>query len=142
MIDALPGTYVLVFRADFQETIRVGSLGEMSVVPGFYIYVGSALGPGGLRGRLKHHLKPIIHPHWHVDYLRQATVLVDIQYVVSEERLECAWAQQWAALAGVSIPLKKFGASDCNCPAHLFFSRVGLSQQTLVDLAHIGHVTL
>jgi Uri superfamily endonuclease len=121
MIEALPGTYALLLRVDSLATIRVGSLGEMVVVPGFYVYVGSALGPGGLRGRLGHHLKPVAHPHWHVDYLRQVAGVVDVRYVVSSERMECAWARQLAVLPEVTIPLKKFGASDCDCPAHLFY---------------------
>jgi Uri superfamily endonuclease len=122
MIEALPGTYALLLRSDTPVVIQVGSLGQLVVEPGFYLYIGSALGPGGLRGRLGHHLKPVTRPHWHVDYLRQVAQVVEIRYVISGERLECAWARQLAALAEVSIPLKKFGASDCDCPAHLFYS--------------------
>jgi Uri superfamily endonuclease len=123
MLDALPGTYALILRATEAMVIHVGALGQMAVEPGWYIYVGSALGSGGLRGRLNHHLKPVAHPHWHVDYLRQGMELVEIWYQESQERLECAWARRLLALTGVRIPLKKFGASDCGCPAHLFYGQ-------------------
>lgn len=102
-------------------TIQIGALGALNVTPGTYIYVGSAFGPGGLSGRLQHHLRPAVHPHWHIDYLRQATEVTEIWYSVSSERLECTWARQLGAMPETSIPLKKFGASDCGCPAHLFF---------------------
>jgi hypothetical protein len=36
-----------VLAAIDRQTIRVGRLGVLHVRPGFYIYVGSALGPGG-----------------------------------------------------------------------------------------------
>jgi len=75
---ALPGTYALILHSTHSRALPIGRLGEMQVEPGYYIYVGSAFGPGGLRGRLMHHLRPPIAPHWHVDYLRRVAEVVDI----------------------------------------------------------------
>ena len=53
---AAPGSYVLVLQAARAAAIYVGRLGNLTVTPGCYLYVGSALGAGVLRGRLRHHL--------------------------------------------------------------------------------------
>lgn len=87
---------------------------------GLYAYVGSAHGPGGLRARVGRHLRRDKPRHWHVDALTALAVVTHVAYVVSPERLECAWAQAVSALPGARIPLPGFGSSDCRCPAHLF----------------------
>jgi Uri superfamily endonuclease len=51
------GTYALVLAAQKQRTISVGKLGILDVRPGFYVYVGSALGPGGLAARIGRHAR-------------------------------------------------------------------------------------
>jgi Uri superfamily endonuclease len=40
---------------------------------GYYLYLGSALGLGGLRTRIADRQKPSLRPHWHFDYLRAHT---------------------------------------------------------------------
>ena len=47
-LPSLPGTYALVLRFSSGLEIVVGRLGVLAVQPGFYVYVGSALGPGRL----------------------------------------------------------------------------------------------
>ena len=39
-----PGTYALVIAAKANRLVRVGRLGTLRLRPGFYVYVGSALG--------------------------------------------------------------------------------------------------
>lgn len=51
------GTYALRPRAEEEQTIEVGALGEMSIRPGWYVYVGSAFGPGGLQSRVLRHVR-------------------------------------------------------------------------------------
>jgi Uri superfamily endonuclease len=46
------GTYVIVLASRTAGRVRVGKLGTFQLRPGFYVYVGSAHGPGGLRARL------------------------------------------------------------------------------------------
>ena len=123
-MDALPGTYTLILHADHRRIVRIGRLGQLAVEPGFYVYVGSALGPGGVRARVGHHTRLATHPHWHIDYLRRAAALRHVWYSYDCVRREHAWADIFARMPGASIPLPGFGASDCTCPAHLhFFSR-------------------
>ncbi len=51
------------------KRLEIGRLGSFNIIPGFYAYVGSAFGPGGLRARIRHHLESVAQPHWHIDYL-------------------------------------------------------------------------
>lgn len=118
------GTYVLLLCLAEPTHITVGRLGEFDFPAGWYTYVGSAFGSGGLRGRLKHHLTPARRPHWHVDYLRQAAPLQVVWYLASERVLEHTWATALQSLPGATVPVPRFGASDCRCNAHLIhFSR-------------------
>lgn len=114
------GTYVLLLRLDLPAHLKIGRLGAFDFAPGWYAYVGSALGPGGLRARLSHHQKRAARPHWHIDYLRQAANLEWVWYAVGGDRHEHAWAAALGSLPGASLAARRFGASDCDCPAHLF----------------------
>lgn len=121
IIPSKPGSYVLVLTAAETATIRIGRLGDLAVIPGYYLYVGSALGTGGLAGRLRHHTGFVDRPHWHVDYLRTATELCAIGWLVAPARMEHTWALALAQTPGCSVPMPRFGASDCHCLAHLFY---------------------
>jgi len=114
------GIYCLVFHNP-GCTISVGALGEIVFRKGWHIYIGSALGCGGLK-RLERHIALAEakdkRPKWHVDYLL-ASDLFPLRYAVSATtslRLECLVA---SALSGESVP--GFGCSDCACTSHLFF---------------------
>lgn len=114
-----PGTYALLLRADDDHTIEVGGLGEMRVGSGVHVYVGSAFGPGGLRARVQRHARGDGVLHWHVDYLRAATTLDAVWYTHDPIRRECTWADVFRNHTASRVPLAGFGASDCDCPAHL-----------------------
>lgn len=113
------GTYVLILKAASTRRVRIGSLGLLDLRPGYYAYVGSAFGPGGLRARISHHQHRSAKPHWHIDYLRRATCLVDI-FFREYEHAEHAWATAIAALPESTIVLPRFGSSDCSCATHLY----------------------
>ncbi len=115
-----PGTYALVLSAKANGLIRIGRLGTLRLQSGFYVYVGSALGPGGVRGRLLHHLRPAKRPHWHIDHLRRHTVLKEVWYGLDPVSREHQWARCLGTLPGASIPLAGFGSSDCQCESHLY----------------------
>lgn len=122
MLDATAkGTYILLMHLANPQALTIGRLGMFDFAAGWYAYVGSAFGSGGLAGRLHHHLKPAPRPHWHIDYLRQVAPLVDVWYTTSETRLECTWAAVLKQMPGAEIPIPRFGASDCRCEAHLFY---------------------
>jgi Uri superfamily endonuclease len=125
MIDIPPaaGSYVLWLRAAAPRRIQVGRLGLADFPVGDYLYCGSAAGPGGLRARIRHHIHPALHPHWHLDWVRPPLVVKSAWWVLGAQRLECRWAAGLAQIPGVSVPLARFGAADCQngCAAHLLF---------------------
>ena len=92
--DARPGTYALVLAAAKRQRISVGRLGIFDVRPGFYVYVGSALGPGGLAARIGRHARQEKTLRWHVDYLRAVTELVEVWFSPGRRRQECLWAER------------------------------------------------
>ncbi len=131
-VEPEPGTYALVLSSRANGLVRVGRLGVLRLQSGFYVYVGSALGPGGVRGRLRHHFEPSIRPHWHIDYLRWHTSLEEVLYCYDRVPREHQWAQCLGTLPGVCIPLAGFGASDCRCQSHLYFFRSHPSSNAFV----------
>jgi Uri superfamily endonuclease len=114
-----PGTYALVLKSSSDPEVEVGKLGRLHVRPGFYVYVGSAFGPGGLKARIAHHMKISTRPHWHIDYLRSILLLNEAWYTYAAERNEHQWADTFSSLRGATIPMTGFGASDCSCISHL-----------------------
>lgn len=123
-IPSLPGTYALVLHLSRATEIDVGKLGKSIFPAGYYIYVGSALGPGGLAGRLRRHSRSTVSPgwqaKWHVDYLRHYTKTAAVWVMQQSTRREHDWAGAIQELPGVMITMPGFGSSDCSCPAHLF----------------------
>ncbi|MDD1682125.1 MAG: DUF123 domain-containing protein [Methanoregula sp.] len=132
------GIYCLVF-SNPACTVRVGALGEIAFLRGWHIYVGSALGSGGL-ARLERHIAlsrtKDKRPKWHVDYLSGSEPfrLRYTLHAVTEERLECRLAE---TLGGSTIP--GFGCSDCNCPSHLFYRRTSPVDEIEAAFLTLGH---
>ncbi|CAB1080186.1 hypothetical protein D1AOALGA4SA_7874 [Olavius algarvensis Delta 1 endosymbiont] len=120
---AYPGTYTLVFRSSVEKPIKIGKLGTLFVKSGYYAYVGSAFGPGGLKARINHHVNRSSRPHWHLDYLRPALSVCEIWYTYDQARREHQWATIHSQARNVVQPLPGFGSSDCRCLSHLFFYR-------------------
>ena len=120
-MQSLPGTYTLVLSSSIEKPVKIGKLGTLFLKPGFYVYIGSAFGPGGLKARTRHHLKSSGRPHWHIDYLAPALRLHEIWYTYDPIRREHQWAEIHAGTRGASMPLPGFGSSDCGCRSHLFF---------------------
>ena len=120
-MNSKPGTYALVLWSDASTCARIGRWGRLNVRPGYYIYVGSALGPGGVLARVSRHCREPKSKHWHIDYLREFTILASVWYCHSPIRLEHCWAEAFANL-NETEQVKGFGCSDCRCESHLFFS--------------------
>lgn len=115
------GTYIVVLKSRQAKTIQIGKLAQLNVQKGYYLYIGSAMGPGGVISRLKHHSKISKRSHWHLDYLRAETEFYEAYALCSQERKECEWAGLMAKNEVISEPLKGFGSSDCQCSTHLFY---------------------
>jgi Uri superfamily endonuclease len=134
------GAYVMVLQMSRETRISVGQLGEFSFAEGFYCYIGSAMGPGGLTARVARHLRHRKKPHWHVDYLLQHGVVVEIWEIQSTETLECECAQTMLSLDGAQAPIQGFGSSDCNCRTHLVYFSSPPSYDTFcTELRAQGH---
>lgn len=115
------GTYILLMKLSESTVINIGALGERHLQKGYYAYVGSAFGPGGLYARLKHHCLSDSRPRWHIDYLKKCTEIEELWYSVEDKRLECIWAKVLNDLPESICPITGFGASDCRCNMHLFY---------------------
>ena len=107
------------------QQISVGRLGAVQLQPGWYLYVGSAFGPGGVQARCGHHRRISVRPRWHIDYLRAVAELREIWFSHDLQRREHQWASLLGRSRGASFPLPGFGSSDCDCDSHLlFFSNI------------------
>jgi sugar fermentation stimulation protein A len=113
------GSYLLHLHVPEPRAVTVGSLGRHRLEPGHYLYVGSAM--GRLSARIRRHLGRRKKPHWHVDHLRSVSATARAYPIYSLTRLECSLAAEVGAL--YPQPVAGFGASDCRCPSHLFYSR-------------------
>jgi len=115
------GSYILLMCIQKPSTVEIGKKGTMRLQPGFYLYVGSAFGPGGLRARVGRHARDEKPLRWHIDYLRQKARLVAVYFSTDEGHLEDDWAESVQAWPGVRVPMSGFGASDSHVLSHLFF---------------------
>ena len=120
ILPSAPGTYALFMRLAEVAEIEVGKLGTFQFQPGYYIYAGSAFGPGGLKARVGRHLRKNKKLKWHIDYLREYMEITDVRFAKSAENQECEWAAEFAAKGG-SFPVKGLGSSDCRCFSHLIY---------------------
>ena len=127
------GAYALLIRLPRRFRASVGALGQIDLPAGDYLYLGSAYGPGGLRARLRRHLRASKKTHWHVDYLTGAGEITDIIAVSAGK--ECDLVDRALMYAGVSVPIAGFGSSDCpRCSAHL----LAMPSETLPILARLA----
>lgn len=115
------GTYILMLSLSKHRTITVGKLGKVPFSSGWYGYVGSAMGPGGVAARVNRHLAVHKALHWHIDYLRSAASITGIFIGMGKKVREHLWAARLAKPPLLGEPVHGFGCSDCNCAAHLFF---------------------
>ncbi len=113
------GTYALLLALHSDTAVTVGHLGTFTLPAGYYLYIGS--GRGGLFQRLRRHLQAEKKLRWHIDYLRQQADVIEVWYLISEQALECIWAQAALALPQARIPIPGFGSSDCRCRSHLVY---------------------
>ncbi len=137
-MERLPGTYALILRNYSKATIQIGRGGRICVKPGYYTYIGSAFGPGGLRARVSRHLRKEKRKHWHIDYLREFMEPVGAWYTHDRQRLEHIWARSLSKMGGL-ISTHGFGCSDCDCDSHLFHTptKSALDQVPCVDIGEV-----
>lgn len=117
-----PGTYALILRSPTNAAAQVGRWGRLELKQGYYIYVGSAFGPGGVRARVSRHVRRHKPRRWHLDYVREFLRPMSVWYTHDPRRLEHSWARLFSNMTGLSS-IQGFGCSDCNCHSHLFYTR-------------------
>ncbi len=128
------GAYVLRIRLPAARTLvirrrvrgRWGRSRTFVLPAGDYLYVGSALGPGGLAARVARHLAAEKALHWDVDFLLAGPERPAVQaWARASPRrgLECRWAAALARAPGTAPvvgtregerrAVQGFGAGDC-----------------------------
>ena len=112
------GAYCLALHLPRRVQLSLPRFGTHTFRPGWYLYFGSAYGPGGLKARLARHLRREKAAHWHVDHL---TVKADrLECLAFPGGDECSLRARFEAALGLSVPLAGFGSSDCRkCSSHL-----------------------
>jgi Uri superfamily endonuclease len=114
------GVYILLIEVS-ACSLKIGALGSVTFKQGFYAYVGSALGSGGLE-RVKRHIRTYrtksAKLHWHIDYLLISPFVTSlfVYCLKTSDRIECSIA---GSLNGCEVT--GFGSSDCDCRSHLFY---------------------
>lgn len=119
-IPRAPGIYSLLIVVGESLTVRIGSLGVLTIPTGNYVYLGSAKGPGGLRARIARHLSKNKKIRWHIDYILAAgPVRIDtIVFAQESYRRECVLTPSLEE-SGFTHPRKGLGSSDCrSCTSH------------------------
>ena len=145
MLSSLPpvfGSYALHLNLGKTHRLQVGRLGEYRFPAGDYIYLGSALGPGGLQARLGRHLRGDGRYHWHIDWLRAISVVIGCYYLETNSRLECLWSQELINYPKAGVPVPRFGASDCRssekpCAAHLVWFKSGTHPESFQGILSV-----
>ncbi len=133
----LGGTYTVIFRHDADATVAVGALGTFDFPSGYYGYVGSAFGPGGVRARTdRHRRQHIARKKWNIDHMKPPFRAVAIWWTHDTFKRECSWSAALAASPRFDCPAAGFGSHDCRvnrsdgfgspdgrlCRAHLLHS--------------------
>jgi Uri superfamily endonuclease len=70
-IPALPGADLLVIELREVTFVKLHSKPSLSLMPGRYIYAGSANGPEGLKARVSRHTRRAKRSRWHIDQLTE-----------------------------------------------------------------------
>lgn len=122
-----PGLYILVLFLEEERTIHIGSLGPVAFHAGFYAYLGSAM--GGLKKRLQRYYSARPNKRWHIDYLVEEAFLSETFVLLTSDKIECEISAYLSR--HLEMPVRGFGASDCTCFSHLYYSH---SAETLNEV--------
>ena len=120
----MKGVYILILRLDQESYIQIGKFGNFQFRKGFYAYIGSALGIGGVK-RVDRHFNVSTGKNptrkWHIDYLSSKSKIIGAMLIPTEEAIECKLARRLIKISGISI-IPGFGCTDCTCETHLIYT--------------------
>jgi len=124
-IPAQPGAYLLLIELTKVTDVRLANRRSASLLPGCYLYAGSAYGSGGLKARVARHMRPAKLQWWHIDQLTKNGVLGAWIFPGCNE---CDLVDMNSALP---VPIIGFGSTDCQrCRSHLLGPIPACSQST------------
>ncbi|WP_456420517.1 GIY-YIG nuclease family protein [Thermococcus sp.] len=110
----MKGSYFLVIRLD--EGCEIKTKGRaFRLMPGYYVYVGSAM--NSLEKRVLRHFRKNKKLHWHIDFLLKESELLRAYLIPSEERLEERLSIE---VSKRGEPVPGFGASDIKVGTNLY----------------------
>ena len=116
-LPAMSGAYLLLLRLNKPAPLPK-RFGDLKLLPGLYVYAGSARGPGGIRARCARHFRHDKKLHLHVDWLTKRAT--SFQAAAFTNRAECSLITQLMQSGSVEFSYKGFGSSDCTrCNSHL-----------------------
>jgi Uri superfamily endonuclease len=114
-ISASPGAYLLLVDLREVTFVTLPSKPGVSLIPGRYIYAGSANGPGGLKARVSRHTRRAKRSRWHIDQLTENGDVLGAW--IFPGGVECDLVDMYSALP---VPIVGFGSADCQrCRSHL-----------------------
>lgn len=112
------GAYVLALRLDEEVPVALPRSAAGRLVPGWYLYMGSARGSGGVRARVRRHFRQTKKLHWHIDRLTAVSAEMAALSVAGGNECELLGKLLEHPRFGVAVP--GFGNTDCRrCASHL-----------------------
>ena len=123
-IPGTPGAYALILNLERSVHVDRPSRAAGALPAGWYVYAGSARGPGGIRARLARHFRAEKRLHWHID---QLTCVPEVRLWASPAPdirapgiRECDLVAKMIRSGVFRTALPGFGSSDCRrCEGHL-----------------------
>jgi len=87
-LKSTPGTYALILKSDANKRVQIGRSRYIHLKPGYYIYLGSAFGPGSVRARVSRHMRTDKRTHWHIYYLLMYVSIIEVRVSYDSKRQE------------------------------------------------------
>jgi len=119
------GGYAIIIRIEKNIKIELFKK-NIDVKPGFYVYIGSACGPGGLRARILRHLKRTKKIRWHIDKITSNINAKVIIIIYSDKVQGNSFERKVSSCLfrkGLDY-IEKFGSTDDKENiSHLFYSK-------------------
>jgi Uri superfamily endonuclease len=112
------GAYLLLAHLPSDTALEIPRFAGCALPAGWYLYAGSACGPGGIAARTGRHLRSGKSVRWHIDHLTNAAN----RLVAAEvpKLSECEIVAGLTRAPGIASPITGFGSSDCRiCETHL-----------------------
>ena len=120
------GTYILVTYLGKDLKIKIGKLGIINFLKGYYCYVGSAFGKiVNLENRIKRHKRlnkeKKGNMKWHIDYFLISPNVSIKNIITFNKKIECKISRVIEKKSNKTI--NGFGSNDCKCKSHLHYFR-------------------